>query len=180
MFVDRLFRFARLGMLLSATLPVHPLLAFSFTGTSDNPGGIAEVDLGLDIAGDLQYRQEPWEFVSIPRFGIAPLQEVLEVGSAANLAWLSVGEPIDRYLSVPLYAPHASVNNGASLVYMLPERCLGDLNNNGHIDFDDAILFAIAYLNGDRAADLSGDGFIDIRDQILFLHLATIPCFSAW
>lgn len=179
MFTDRFSRSIRIAMLLSTFLIAAPSVAESSNDDQSNQGS-QDGQNGSSSSGDPQVRQEHWEYVRIPRFGIASLQRVLEVGSSANLAFLDVGEPIENYQPVALHAPIASVNNGAAVVYMLPERCLGDYNNNGYIDLEDVATFAYAYFSGDIAADLSGDGQIDVRDQILFLHLATIPCYSAW
>ena len=173
MLSDRFSRPVRVALCLFASF--SGMHAFASSNSNQDTHGSSGND-----AGDPGMQQERWQYVEIPRFGIASMQQVLEVGSPANIAWLNIGEPIEHYQVVALQSPIANVNNGALVLYILPERCLGDFNNNGHIDLEDVVTFAIAYLNGEPAADVSGDGQIDVRDQILFLHLASIPCYSAW
>ena len=131
-------------------------------------------------SNDPEVRYESWMYVSIPRFGIASLQDTLEPGTAANIAMLDVGEPIEQYEPVAVHGPTPSVNNAALAILMLPERCLGDYNDDGNVDLYDAPFFTIAFLDQDRAADLTRDGIIDIRDQMVFVALATLPCQNAW
>lgn len=151
----------------------HAMSLMSDTGGDGN--NTSDVD-----SDDPEVRQESWVYVSIPRFGFAPLQDVLEYGSPANIAMLDVGEPIESYEPVPVHGPTANTNNAALVFLMLPERCLGDFNYDGVVDLYDATLFTIAFVNQDPSADLTRDGRIDIRDQILFVTLATLPCYSAW
>ena len=151
----------------------HAMSFSSDTGGGDNT--TSDVD-----SGDPEVRQESWVYVSIPRYGFATLQDVLDYGSPANIAMLEVGEPIESYEPVSVHGPTANTNNAALVFLMLPERCLGDFNNDGAVDLYDATLFTIAFINHDLSADLTRDGRIDIRDQILFVTLATLPCYSAW
>ena len=131
-------------------------------------------------AGEPGDRQEAWIFVSIPRYGVVPLQELQDQNTSAYLAWLDVGEPIESYEPVAMHSLVANDNNGAVVVLMLPERCLGDFNNDGRVDLYDAPAFVEAFLREDPRADLTRDGWFDIRDQILFLQLTTIPCVNGW
>lgn len=179
MYSDRILRSFRIGLLIAVAIPGIQTLACSiYEEQSDQSSD--EDHTGANDAGNPSDRLEQWVYVDVPHFGLAPLQAVLEAGTQANSAWLEIGEPIEHYESIALHAPNATVNNGALVVRMLPERCLGDFNNNGQIDLEDVAAFTDAYVNDYSAADLTGDSIIDIRDQILFLHLATIPCHSAW
>lgn len=131
-------------------------------------------------SADLSNLHPSWLFVQIPRFGVAPLQEVLEEGSPANLAWRTIGQPIQSYRPVAMHAPIPNENNGAVMVLILPDFCLGDFNGDGRVNMHDVSLFMTAYLNMDPAADLTRDSRVDVRDQILFFHLLTIPCVDGW
>ncbi len=179
MFSDTFSRSIRVGLLVSATFPGIKTYACSLTDDNTGQNG-SDIQHGSDDAGNPSDRQAQWIYVSIPRHGIATLQSVLEPGSRANIAWLDVGEPFESYTQVPLIAPNPNIHSGASVLLILPERCLGDFNNNGGIDLDDVAIFTVAYINQDPIADLSRDGQVDLRDQIVFLQLATIPCHSAW
>ncbi|MBO6739516.1 MAG: hypothetical protein JJ916_06630 [Phycisphaerales bacterium] len=139
-------------------------------------------DNGSDSGNDQDpgTRYEQWMFVSVPLYGIASMQEVLEEGSPANLAFLSVGEPIESYEPVPMLGTTQTVHNGAVVIHMLPQRCLGDYNDDGVVNLYDAPYFIDAYVSMDMSADLSRDGAIDVRDQMTFMLLNTMPCASAW
>ena len=108
------------------------------------------------------------------------MQDVREEGSLANLAFQDVGEPIEFYEPIPMLGTTPNVNNGAVVIHMLPQRCLGDYNSDGIVNLYDAPYFIEAYLAMDLSADLSRDGAIDVRDQMTFMLLNTMPCVSAW
>lgn len=166
----------------SAQLPsVHPhpyaLSILLPADTNSDSSSRASDSTGFD---DWSLHREQWIYVQVPRFGLVPLQDVVEPGSPANVAWLTVGAPTSLYQPIPMHAPVPNTNNGAILVLMLPERCLGDFNMDGRVDLYDAGLFAAAYAAMDLSADLTGDLRINVHDQVLFLLLATMPCVNAW
>jgi hypothetical protein len=181
MFSDTFLRSVRICAIVvfffHMTQPNALALSDPESGSSDD--GSDGGDSGSNSGGPGD-RQESWVFVSLPRYGLAPLQEVTEPGSPANTAWSLIGEPLDFYQQIPMNAPFANENNGAIVVLMLPERCMGDYNSDGAVDLYDLIVFAEAYIAMDPIADLTRDQRIDVRDQILFFQLATMPCVSAW
>ena len=149
-----------LSLSISGTTVAHASWISDHTGDQGT-----NVDTGTTGS---ETRYEQWQYVSIPQFGIASVQEALTEGTAANEAFESVGEPIQNN------------NNGAVVVYMLPLRCLGDYNADNVVNLYDMPYFIDYYLAQDPAGDLTRDGLVDIRDQILFIELTAHLCYDAW
>lgn len=128
----------------------------------------------------MRERQEQWLYVSLPTFGNFTLQEVLEEGTEGWQAFQTIGKPLDEFEPVPMHAPIASTSNNAIVVYMLPEHCLGDFNDDGSVDAQDSPYFMAAYMRLDLAADLNRNGFVEVFDQLTFVQLLTVGCVTAW
>tara|TARA_E500000318_G_scaffold8683_1_gene7922 strand:- start:42457 stop:43002 length:546 start_codon:yes stop_codon:yes gene_type:complete len=161
-----------LSLSISGTTVAHASWISDHTGDQGT-----NVDTGTTGS---ETRYEQWQYVSIPQFGIASVQEALTEGTAANEAFESVGEPIESYEPQSLLGTIQNNNNGAVVVYMLPLRCLGDYNADNVVNLYDMPYFIDYYLAQDPAGDLTRDGLVDIRDQILFIELTAHLCYDAW
>lgn len=154
-------------------------ISVSHADVTDYMGG-SDTDSNNDGLPDTDVDYPSWIFLSLPGYGIASLQNVATDGTPAREAFIDIGEPLSSYVPTPVFASFQSAADGAIAIFMLPERCLGDFNNDGVVNLYDAPLFVDAYLSMDLSADLSRDGRIDARDHMTFMLLLTMPCVSAW
>lgn len=161
-----------LACLMGATIGANAMISDQNNGS--NP------DTDTDQPDDPEIRFEDWVFVSIPDFGIVPMQDAMDPSSESNLAMMLHGAPFEAYEPVSVHATNQDRNNGAVLIYMLPQRCLGDFNSDGIVNLYDTALFVELFLAGDLRADLTFDGVVDVLDQMAFILLTTMPCVDYW
>ena len=158
---------------------VQPYLSVLYASGSDGDDGASDEDPAHNL-DDWIAHQEPWIYVQVPRYGLVQLRHVLDEETVAHTAWSLIGEPIESYEPIIMHAPMVNAHNGGIVVLMLPERCIGDFNDDGRVNLYDVALFMDAYLAFDLAADLNRDQRVNIHDQMLFLNLITLPCVNGW
>ncbi len=160
------------------TLCITSITLAHATMTSDQTGDDGSTE--NTTPGETETRFEPWMFVSVPQHGVASLQDVMTEGTEAFEAFMSVGEPLDSYSPIDMLGTNQNANNGAVVMYFLPQNCLGDYDSDGAVTAFDLPYFIEYYVAEDPEADLTRDGQVDVRDQVLFVELTNHACYDAW